>query len=113
MPLTDGPGALEGQVAVVAQVGLEQAAVVAGVAGDDGLDGPAAVGEAGIVVVEVTRVFFSARQRAGVTHRALEEGEGAVDAGVGPRDAGDRDADRPEPAHVVAGVIQVEYSLGN
>ena len=49
-PGADRARALERQVALVAQVGLEQAAVVLAAAGDDRLDRAEAVGEAGVVV---------------------------------------------------------------
>src|SRR5207244_2258534 len=95
-PAADRSGALERQVALVAEVELEEPAVLPPGAGDDRL-------RASEVLVEVrrVRVVGRGRLRADLAERL---GERAVDVRVGARDARNRDRGRLDAPHVVAGV---------
>ena len=110
VPLADGAGAFEGQVALVAQVGLEQPTVLLAAACDNGLDGADAVGES------------RRRSPDGRTCRptACCCGERSCCSGSACRGRLCKGRRRRgwsrrslDAAHVVAGIAQVEQRFGN
>ena len=106
LPLADHARVLERQVALVVQIGFEQAAVDLRRAGDDGLNG--AVVRAQVLGIGIAgSLDLRARANGAVLQR-----ERAIHAGVGTGDARDGDGDGLDAAEVVARAVQVEEFFG-
>src|SRR5262245_45657709 len=104
-PPADGTCPLEGQVALVAKVELEEPAVLAPRARHDRLrNADVCVEMVVIAVVRGDRVLAN-------TAEGL--GEGAVYARIRPHDTRNRECNRLDSPHVVSRVIHVEQPLWN
>ena len=111
----DAPGrdrarALERQVPLVAEVGLEQAGVLLATAGDDRLDGGRVATEAGVAGAAVRIAARRVRARA---HHARLQRQRAPHRDVRSGHAGQTDGDGLEPPQVVAGAVEVVPVLGD
>ena len=110
MPLAYGTRTFERQVTFVAQVCLKQATVVLSTARYDRLYRPDTVLEA-IIILKDTAVDVSTVLTAGGSifpHTIFEQCERAVHTGIGTCNTRDRQPDRFNSPHVVAGIIQIE-----